>query len=253
MNLTFVGSLLIAASIGVASGTIGTFVILERMALAGDALSHVALPGIALALAYSVDPFWGVLVFLLGAAGIVWYLKEKTNLPADALIGILFTSSLAIGILTIPNQEILESLFGQFPTLSPLALVIITAIAMAITCFVFLRAKEFLFSILSPELSKVYKVSQQHSLVLLLTFAVVVSLGIKLVGTLLMGALTIIPALAARNLARSMKSYLIIAGILGGFISTAGITIAHYFNFLPGPTIVLFGVCCFLVSLLFRK
>src|SRR3989344_4651187 len=105
MEIEFIGSLLVAASIGIASGTIGTFVILERMALAGDALSHVALPGIALALAYGIDPFWGVLVFLLAAATIVWYLRTKTSLPADALIGILFTSSLAIGILTIPDHE----------------------------------------------------------------------------------------------------------------------------------------------------
>ena len=101
----------IAAVIGIASGSIGPFVLLEHLALAGDALSHVAFPGIAIALAYSIDPFWGVLVSLILAAYVVWAIRAKTQLPGDALIGILFTASLAIGVLTIPNQDIIESLF----------------------------------------------------------------------------------------------------------------------------------------------
>ena len=89
---------------------IGAFIILKRMALVGDALSHVALPGIALALFYAVDPFWGVLIFLLAAAVIVWWLEGRTTLPGDALVGLLFTTSLAVGVLAIPNREIIHSL-----------------------------------------------------------------------------------------------------------------------------------------------
>lgn len=59
MDLPLVSSLVIACAVGIASGGIGAFIILKRMALVGDALSHVALPGIALALFYAVDPFWG--------------------------------------------------------------------------------------------------------------------------------------------------------------------------------------------------
>src|SRR5499427_6273495 len=110
----------IACAIGIASGGIGSFIILKRMALVGDALSHVALPGIAVALFYAIDPFWGVLVFLLAAAVIVWWLEGHTTLPGDALVGLLFTTSLAIGVLTIPNEEIIHSLFGEFSALSPI-------------------------------------------------------------------------------------------------------------------------------------
>lgn len=245
--------ILIAAAIGIASGSIGAFVVLERLSLAGDALSHVALPGIALALAYGIDPFFGALTFLIIASVVVWYMRAKTNLPTDALIGILFTASLAVGILTIPDYEIIESLFGSFPDLPPLSLVFILALALGFTFLVFWFAKQFAFRNISRELAQANGIGERYELLLLMLFAVIVALGIKLVGTLLMGALTIIPALAARNIARSMRGYIITSTILGGLIATIGIIVANIYNFLPGPTIVLLGIIVFLGSLLVRK
>src|ERR1019366_740449 len=101
MHSSYHASFWIALLVGIASGSVGSFVLLRRMALVGDALSHVALPGIALALAYHLDPFWGVIATLLAAAIVVWWLESKSNLPTEALVGLLFTASLAIGILTI--------------------------------------------------------------------------------------------------------------------------------------------------------
>jgi len=84
-------------------------------------------------------------------------------------------------------------------------------------------------------------------------FALIVALGIKLVGTLLMGALTIIPASIAKNIAKSIKAYLIASTLLGGIISVTGLCIAHMFSFLPGPSIILLGVGVFLLSLGFAR
>ena len=70
---------------------------------------------------------------------------------------------------------------------------------------------------------------------------------------LLMGALVIIPALVARNIARSMRGYVVASTILGGLIAVFGVFVANAYHFLPGPTIVLFGIGCFASSLLFRK
>ena len=74
-------------------------------------------------------------------------------------------------------------------------------------------------------------------------------MGIKLVGTLLMGALTIIPACIAKNMARSMRGYVLLSAALGGVISTAGVWIAESFHLLPGASIVLLGIALFLLSL----
>jgi ABC-type Mn2+/Zn2+ transport system permease subunit len=246
-------SLVIASAVGIASGSIGSFIILKRMALVGDALSHVALPGIALALAYAVDPFWGVLLFVLAAAAIVWWLEGRTTLPGDALVGLLFTTSLAVGVLTIPDQELIHSLFGEFPALSPLAFTITAGLALASAAMTLGLARQFVFRTTTPDLARVQGVGRWFDLFLLAIFALIVSLGIKLVGTLLMGALTIIPASIGKNLAKSMRAFLIISTLLGGIISVAGLFVAHMFTFLPGPSIILFGVALFLISLVFPR
>lgn len=87
----------------------------------------------------------------------------------------------------------------------------------------------------------------------LLMVAVVVALGIKVTGTLLMGALVIIPGAAARNISRAFSHYALMSAILGGVAAVAGIVIAHNYGFTPGPLVVLSGGVLFLVSLLFKQ
>lgn len=244
---------IIAIIVGLTSGFVGAFVILKRMALVGDALSHVALPGIALALAYSIDPFWGVISFLTLAAFLVWWLEGRTKIPSDAIIGLLFTTSLATGILFIPDNEILESLFGEFPALglSEFWVFVISAFIL-----IFLLTKfsgKIIYYILSPELAKAGGWGPKVNLLFLLIFSFVVALGIKLVGTLLMGALTIIPASIAKNICRKMSSFIITSSVLGVIISIVGLSISINRNIHPGPAIILFGVFIFLISLVLKR
>jgi manganese transport system permease protein len=253
MDSPLLHSILIAATVGLASGVIGSFIILKRMALVGDALSHVALPGIALALAWNIDPFWGVASFLIIAAFVIWWLEDNTALPVDAVVGILFTASLAIGVLTIPNTELVESLFGGFPAFSPLILTLVCVLAVILAALSFWFSRQFVYTLLSPDLAKVGGIGKLYNLLLLLIFSLVVSLGIKLVGTLLMGALVIIPAAVAKNLCRGMQRYLITAGVAGAVISVAGVIAADKLALLPGPTIILLGVAVFLVTLFVSK
>jgi len=199
---------------------------------------------------YRVDPFYGVIVFLTVAAVLIFWLEGNSRLPPDAIVGLLFTASLAVGILIIPNGDIIESLFGAFPVLSLSFLLVILCVAtvLSVLCFVF--ARRFLFRIVSPDLASVHGLGRKYDLALLLIFAMTVALGIKLVGTLLMGALTIIPAAVAKNVARSMRGYVVVSALLGGAISVGGMWMADAFRLLPGPSIVLFGVGLFVLSLI---
>lgn len=253
MENTFSQALLIALFVGAASGAIGSFIVLRRMALVGDALSHVALPGIALALSYNLDPFWGVLSFLVAASFVIWWLEGKSRLPTDAIVGLLFTASLAVGILIIPDTEILESLFGTFPALPPAFLAAILGTALAATVLTFFLARKMLFVTVTPDVAQVSGVDRRYNFLLFLIFSVVVALGIKLVGTLLMGALTIIPASISKNISRSMSGYLVLGALLGGLVSVVGVVISNNFGFLPGPTIILSGTVLFVLSLCFVR
>ena len=249
MESTLLQQFLIALAVGISSGAIASFIILRRMALVGDALSHVALPGIALALVYQIDPFWGLLFFLLGAAWLIWWLETHTALPSDAIVGILFTASIAIGILTIPDHELIESLFGALPEFSVGTLVIFLAAAAGLTAAVFFFSKRFLFSTINHELARIHGSRRIHEFLFLALFAAIVALGIKLVGALLMGALTVIPASIAKNISMNAKTFMLYSTTLGAVIATAGIFLSRYFGFLPGPTIVLVGLGLFLFSL----
>ncbi|MDP2705705.1 MAG: metal ABC transporter permease [bacterium] len=253
MEIPLIQSLLIALTVGLASGAVGSFVVLKRMALVGDAFSHIALPGIALAIAWNIEPFWGVIVSLVLGAFIIFKLEQKTRLPIEAIVGLLFTASLAIGILILTDHEVIEALFGGFPQLSinNLMIVLGTAILMTVLCFLF--AKKFIFNIVSPEIAKINGLKPRENLLFLLIFAIIVSLGIKLVGTLLMGALTIIPASIARNTNRSVKSFILSSTLFGALISVGGVMIAYIFNLLPGPTIIILGITIFLISLFLKK
>ncbi len=238
-----------ALVVGVASGGVGPFLLMRRMALVGDALSHVALPGIALALIYGVDPFWGVMGFLVGAAFLIHWLEGRSRLSPEALVGILFTASLAAGILLLPEGDVMESLFGAFPAMGWHFLLLFLALAATLAGLSFALARKFLFRIVSPELAKVNGVGRGYDLALLLVFAMTVALGIKLVGTLLMGALTILPASIARNGVRSLRGFVAVSAGLGGVIAVTGVWVAGRFRFSPGPSIVLMGAALFALSL----
>lgn len=152
MRPEFAAQLVVAAVIGAASGAIGSFIVVRRMALVGDALSHVALPGIALAIAYRLDSIWGVVGVLVVAAFVIWWLQWKSRLPVDAIVGLLFTASLAIGILTIPNADILESLFGAFPALSPVAFAGTVGAAILALLITVILARKFLYAVVGASL-----------------------------------------------------------------------------------------------------
>src|SRR6266571_2920042 len=92
-------SLVAGISVGFAAGYVGSLMVLKRMALVGDALSHVALPGLALGILFNFNPFFGAFAFLFSAAVLTWYIEKTTKLFPESIIGVLFVTALAVGIL----------------------------------------------------------------------------------------------------------------------------------------------------------
>src|SRR3989338_7338426 len=111
--------LIMGSVIGMGAGYVGSFMVLRRMSLVGDAMSHVALPGIAIALLFNFNPFLGAAAFLFMAVFGIWILENKTTLSTDTIVGIFFTTAIAIGALITPEQELLEALFGDISKLTP--------------------------------------------------------------------------------------------------------------------------------------
>ncbi len=250
-NLLFL--IIIGALVGAASGYLGSFMVIKRMALVGDALSHVALPGLAIALTLKINPMLGALVALLAATIGIWYLSEHSEVYSEALVGVFFTASLSLGLLLTPEPDLLEALYGDIDKITKLDGLLVLIGAAVI--FIVVRAinKKLLLGIISEDLAKSQKVQVQNiNLIYLFLVALVVALGIKFLGTLLTGAMVILPAVAAKNLAKNIQSYQLFSILLGVASSVAGIILAKYFSIPSGPIVVLTAVVVFIVSYIFK-
>ncbi len=233
-----------------AIGYLGVFVIFKRVALAGDALSHVALPGIALALALGVDVLWGALPVLLLAAVIVYFVSKSAHLYEDAIIGILFSLSLAIGVLFINLEDLEAALFGDILHLGAGEMTVTILLSLIILLFVWALHRPLTLTCFSSDLARANGVKvERTNLFFFVLLALAVGLGVKVVGTLLVGSLVIIPSSAAANLARSLKSLTALSIGFAALSTALGLLAAHAFRLLPGPMIVIFEGVLFLLTL----
>lgn len=246
--------LIVGSLIGLGAGYVGSFMVLRRMSLVGDALSHVALPGIALSLLININPFFGAFAALFIAIVLVWFLEKRTELPSETLIGIMFTLSLALGLLLTPEPELFEALFGDI-TQVKFADLIITLVAVGGTFLIMWRISEkLMLGIISKEMAQATKIPiHKINFIFLFLVAVIVALGLKIVGTLLMGSLVIIPAAAAKNGSVNLAQYTKLAMVFGIISAVLGLFASRYFGIEPGPTIVLTAGVIFLGTLFFKQ
>ena len=247
-------SLISAIFVGAAAGYLGSLMVTKRMALVGDALGHVALPGMGLALLWGFNVSLGAFVFLLIGILLIWFLENKTNLPTETLVGVVFVFSLAIGFLITPEPELLEALMGDISEISlinMLAVVVLSLVIIEITRRIYLH---LIISSISEDLAAANKINRKmYNLIYLMTTALVVALGVKMVGSLLVGALVVVPAAASRNISRNIHQYSYLASLLGILSAILGFAIYQLTHFSIGPLIILASVLFFLISLFWKR
>src|SRR3989442_10990216 len=232
--------------VGFGAGYVGSLMVLKRMALVGDALSHVALPGLALGILFNFNPFLGAFAFLFAAAILTWYIERTTRLFPESIVGVLFVTALAIGILITPEVDLLEALFGDITTVTLLDAVLAIGISVLIVVVSRLVYRRVGLSILSEELARSTGVNVALvNFVYLLLVTVVVAVGIKIVGTVLVGALVIVPAAAVKNVSQSLSSYALLSGLTGIASAGSGILLADYLRLPAGPLVVTVGTTIF--------
>lgn len=246
--------LLVGGFVAAASAYLGSFMVLKRMSLVGDALSHVALPGMAIAISLGISPTLGAFVALMLAILGIWYLEKTSDTYPEALVGVFFTASLALGVLLTQESELLQALFGSIEKIGLLEGIISVAVSLVVMILTYLISKKLILSIISEDLavSSGVKLSWVNLLYLVLV-GTIVSLGIRFVGTLLMGALVIVPAVAAKNVTGSIKSYFLLSVVFSVLSSTLGIYISSLTNAPVGAVVVLASIFIFLISYLLSK
>jgi ABC-type Mn2+/Zn2+ transport system permease subunit len=249
-----VSALALSGSMAVAAGLVGAFALMRRMTLAGDALSHVALPGIGVAILIGINPLAGALVALLGGALLIWALERRTRVATEAIIGVVFSAALAVGALLTTGEQLIDALFGAPRTLSPWELGAGLVGAGAVIAFMLLARDRLVLLFLSSDVARTAGIGVQRlSLLYLLAFALTVALGLRYLGALLMGSLIIIPAATARQLARNLNQMLGWSVGIAVFATVVGAWIAESTGHETGPLIVIVAASCFVVVTAVRR
>jgi len=246
--------LLVGVFVAAAAANLGMFMVLKRMSLVGDALSHVALPGIAIAMTFNISPMIGAFVALFFAIIGIWYLSQKSAVYPEALVGVIFTGSLALGMLITPEPELLEALFGDIEKITPIEGIIAIILSLIVIVVTKLISRKLILSIVSEDLARSTGIrANLVNLIYLLSIGVVVALGVKFVGTLLTGALVIVPAAAAKNVSSRLATYSLLATAIGIVSAAGGIIAGGGLHIAVGPCVVLLSIFIFILSYFFRN
>jgi ABC-type Mn2+/Zn2+ transport system permease subunit len=246
---TFVSAIFIS---GVA-GYLGTLMLSRKMSVVSGPLSHLALPGVALAIIYGFSIFAGAFPFVLSGAVLIWLLEKNTKLPMENLAAIIFAFGMGTGLLILPIGKAEEALVGNIGKITSTE----TGIVFLLSLIIFLLIKHIYQKVImlnvSEDLASVSGINVKlYDLLYLLSIAVVVSLSVYLVGGLITVALIAIPAAVAKNISRNMLEYKVSASIAGIFSALVGILIANFWNLPIGPIIILVNVGLFLLSVFFK-
>ena len=233
------------AGIGVAfaAAPLGCFVVWRRMAYFGDATAHAAILGVAFSLALEISVFSGTMMFALIMAFAVSQLTSR-GYAIDTVLGVLAHSALAFGLVAVSflsgiRIDLMAYLFGDILAVSRTDLVVIWGGAAMVVALIAWRWSSLLTATLSEELAFASGLNpQREQMILTLALAITVAVAIKVGGVLLIAALLIIPAAAARGLARTPEAMALIAAGIGAFSAIAGLRGAYIFDTPAGPSIV---------------
>ncbi|MEA5162690.1 metal ABC transporter permease [Cereibacter johrii] len=260
-----VNALLAGVIAGPLLGALGALVVIKRHAFFSEAVGHAALTGVAIGI-LAGEPYSGPYGALFGYClifGIALnYLRNRTGLSADTLIGVFLSMSLALGaaiLLVLAgriNVHILENvLFGSILTVSGRDIAVLAAVALPVAVLIAVFFNRLVGASFNPMLARARGINAatlDYLFVVMVTLVTVA--GVKIIGAVLVGALLVIPAAAARILARSLAGYVTLSVAISSLATVAGIFLPMQFD-LPvpsGPAVILIAGIIFLICAALR-
>lgn len=242
------------------AGPMGCFVVWGRMAYFGDTLAHSALLGIALGYLFQLSPSLGVIVVSSSIALALTVLQGQRFIASDTLLGIMAHGTLALGLVLVSlmdhvRVDLLGLLFGDLLATNWSDLLWVGCLAAVIGVTLFFIWRPLLNLTVNPELAQAEGTSVGLvRLLYMLVLASVVAIGMKVVGALLITAMLIVPAAAARKLANTPEQMAAIASAVGMAAVVCGLTLSWYADTPAGPSIVLSAALAFLtIFILVRR
>ncbi len=250
---------LVGIVIAILASVSGTFVVLRRYSLMSETLAHSALVGVAVGLVAGYNPIWVAVVIAILSAWLIEYLRSYFSLYSDAVLAILLSGSLAIAVIIVSlgdafNNSLFSYLFGSILSVSDddvKAILVFGGLSLAL---LLVFSKELYFIAYDEEVAQTSGIKVKALNFLLVTVvAIIIALSIRVVGSLLIGALMVIPTVASLQFRKGFFHTVILAMVFAIFSVISGMTFSFYFSLPSGATIVLSILVIFIISLVANK
>src|SRR5690606_14347902 len=237
----FTRALIAGVGLAAITGPLGSFIVWRRLAYFGDTMAHSAILGVALALFFSISPVFGVFAIAVLVALILAFLQRRGTLSADSLLGLLSHSTLALGLVLVslmPNVRIdlMGLLFGDILAVSVTDLALIYGGGILVLGVLAWLWRPMLAGTVSEEIAQAEGLSPERTrLIFMVLLAGLIAIAMKILGVLLITAMLIVPATAARRLAKTPEQMALYAALGGIAAVLAGLWASLHFDTPSGP------------------
>lgn len=252
-------AILAALLSGIMLPEIGVLMVLERFTFAGAGITHVAFAGVTLFILLNLNPLFGALIFALTSAFIMWYLVENKGINLDASMGIIFAFFMALAVLFMSfskgySGEAISYLFGSVLTASRLDIELLIGVFVVIQLILIMFHRDIFLLLLNRELAEASGVNTKNiRLLLLISIALTITIGMKVLGALLVLGMAVMPAVSALKLKGSFISVIVLSALFGALTSFTGFFISLLVNTPPSATIIIVTFLFFIMVMFFFK
>jgi zinc transport system permease protein len=244
MNRAIIASVLVGST----APAFGVYLVLRRMSLIADTLSHVALAGVAIALLTKTFAPAVALIATTGAAVSIEELRMRRLLPGDAALAVFLYGALAVAVVLISiadgfNSTLFSYLFGSVLTVTETDLWWMATLAVIIVLFMLMFSSELAQVTFDPDLAKINGVRVHLlNLGLAVLTGATITVSMRVVGVLLVGALIVIPVLISLRVTSGLTRTVLTSSFVGTFVAVVGMVIAYYADIAPGGSVVLTAI-----------
>jgi len=252
----FFRALIAGVGVALTTGPLGCFVVWRRMAYFGDTMAHSALLGVALSLLLQLNLLVSVFCVAVIVSLLLLLLQRQKALSADALLGILSHSTLAIGLVLVAFMtwvriDLMAFLFGDILAVTRQDIALIWGGGLIVLAAVIYLWRPLVASTVSEDIAEAEGLKPERArLLFMLLMALVIAIAMKIVGIMLITALLIIPAATARRFAASPEKMAVFASLIGALAVVGGLFGSLHYDTPSGPSIVVAALVFFILSLL---
>ncbi|ARP38853.1 zinc ABC transporter permease subunit ZnuB [Vibrio syngnathi] len=252
-------SILAGLGIALIAGPLGSFVVWRKMAYFGDTLAHASLMGLALGFLFNINLYLALLICCLMLAVLLVTLQKQKLVATDTLLGILAHSALSLGLVAVSfldnvRVDLMSYLFGDLLAVSPTDLVFIYAGAAVIGLVLAIFWRPLLSTTVNEDLAAVDGINiDLMRLILMLLVGIVIAVGMKFVGALIMTSLLIIPAATARKFSNTPEQMAFLASVIGSIAVFGGLSLSWFYDTPAGPSVVISAAAMFMLSQMVRS